>query len=73
MQATHTQFNTPGYFIHNLLLNVSKKLAAQRENTWFPRNTKEVNIEGQLKFERAAQQVLPADAPAAASCRPGRG
>lgn len=63
----------PGYFIHNLLLDVSKKLAAQRENTWFPRNSKEVNIEGQLEFERAAHQVFSADVPAAASRRPGRG
>jgi hypothetical protein len=63
----------PGYFIHNLLLNVSKKLIAQKENTWFPINSKEVHIEGQLGFERAAQQVLPADVPAAASRRLGRG
>jgi hypothetical protein len=62
----------PGYFIHNLLLNVSKKLITQRENTWFPRNSKEVNIEGHLGFERAAQQMLPADVPAAASRRRGR-
>jgi len=41
----------PGYFIHNLLLNVSKKLSAQRENAWFPLNSKEAYLEGQLRFE----------------------
>lgn len=63
----------PGYFIHNLLLNVSKKLSAQADSTWFPRNSKEVHIVGQLGFERAAQQVLPADVPAAAARRQDRG
>ncbi|MDE3022818.1 MAG: hypothetical protein KGI54_13335 [Pseudomonadota bacterium] len=62
-----------GYFIHNLLLSVSKKLNAQRETTWFPRNSKEAYIESQLAFERAAQQTFPADVPAAASRRQGRG
>lgn len=63
----------PGYFIHNLLLNVSKNLSAQRERTWFPRNSKEAHIEGQRKFSRSAQQALPADVPAAATRRPRRG
>ena len=63
----------PGYFIHNLLLSVSKKLSAQRERTWFPRESKEAYIEERHAFERAAQQTLPADVPAAASRRQGRG
>lgn len=63
----------PGYFIHNLLLSVSKKLNAQRETTWFPRNSKEARIVDQLAFERADQQTHPADVPSAASRRQGRG
>lgn len=63
----------PGYFIHNLLLSVSKKLNAQRETTWFPRNSKEAHIESRLALRRAAQQTLAADVPAAASRRQGRG
>lgn len=51
----------PGYFIHNLLLSVSKKLAAQRESTWFPRESKEAYIEERCAFKRNAQQTLPAD------------
>ncbi|MDR7925815.1 hypothetical protein RIE95_02190 [Acidithiobacillus thiooxidans] len=51
----------PGYFIHNLLLSVSKKLDAQREETWFPINSKEAHIEAQHVFERVEQQTLPAD------------
>jgi hypothetical protein len=43
-----------GYFIHNLLLSVSKKLIAQRESTWFPRESKEAYVERTLAFERAA-------------------
>ena len=44
----------PGYFIHNLLLSVSKKLSAQREDAWFPRESKEAYIEGRQPFQRGA-------------------
>ena len=44
----------PGYFIHNLLLNVSKKLNAQRESTWFPTESKEAYLESTVAFEDAA-------------------
>jgi hypothetical protein len=55
----------PGYFIHNLLLSVSKKLNAQRESTWFPRDSKEAHIEGHCAFTRSAQPGVPADGIAA--------
>lgn len=51
----------PGYFIHNLLLSVSKKLNAQRENAWFPTDGKEARLDGRCKFVRAAQQTAPRD------------
>lgn len=35
----------PGYFIHNLLISVSKKLSAQRDGTWFPLESKEAYLE----------------------------
>lgn len=40
----------PGYFIHNLLVNVCRGVAAQREDTWFPRESKEVSLEASLPF-----------------------
>jgi len=43
-----------GYFIHNLLLSVSKNLAAQRESTWFPRESKEAYLQATASFEYAA-------------------
>lgn len=51
----------PGYFIHNLLLCVSKKLNAQRENAWFPMDGKEARLEGRYQFERTAQQTATRD------------
>lgn len=47
----------PGYFIHNLLLSVSKKLNAQRENVWFPRDSKEARLEARCQFERAERRA----------------
>lgn len=40
----------PGYFIHNLLLNVSKKQAVMRERAWFPQDSKEAYIVNTLNF-----------------------
>jgi hypothetical protein len=53
----------PGYFIHNLLLGVSKKLAAQRESSWFPTESKEAYLEARCAFERDAQLDDARDAP----------
>lgn len=43
----------PGYFIHNLLVNVCRGVTAQREDTWFPRESKEVRLESTLPLTRA--------------------
>jgi hypothetical protein len=43
----------PGYFIHNLLVNVCRGVTARWEDTWFPRESKEVSLEASLSFVRA--------------------
>ena len=40
----------PGYFIHNLLATVSSKIAARREEAWFPQESKETRLEWSLPF-----------------------
>ncbi len=51
--AYHLERMAPGYFIHNLLLNVSKKLAAQRDRSWFPPQGKEAYVEDTAQFRDA--------------------
>jgi hypothetical protein len=43
----------PGYFIQNLLLSVSRNIAAQREGTWFPDQSKEAFLERTIAFNHA--------------------
>lgn len=42
-----------GYFIHNLIGTVCRDSVAQREDGWFPRNGKEVNLVCQLGLAEA--------------------
>lgn len=39
-----------GYFVHNLIGAVCSDLAAQREDVWFPRNSKEAYLAHQCQF-----------------------
>ena len=42
-----------GYFIHNLLVEVSRDPAARRDPAWFPKETKEFSLVKKMKFDIA--------------------
>lgn len=59
----------PGYFIHNLVVSVSKRLSVQRDATWFPKNSKEARLVDQLSFIRATERNVSSGVFAAAAAR----